>query len=127
MEEQKSMSQTVEQAASGEAEEERALSPDEEMVELEKLLSEEPDDFLPSHGVGEVQLHDHVRRRQTERDEIAHRVELGAELGAAGLRQTGQLAVEDVEDHAEEDQVGGQPEVVEVVAVRSEEVRCQAG
>lgn len=54
MEEQKAMSQTVEPASSGEAAEERKLSPDEEMIELEKLLSEEPDDFQARCRLGEL-------------------------------------------------------------------------
>ena len=54
MEEQERMNPTVEQTASGEAAEERSLSPDEEIVELEKLLSEEPDDFQARCRLGEL-------------------------------------------------------------------------
>ena len=56
MEEQKSMSQTVEQTGPGETEEQPVLSPDEEMVELEKLLSEEPDDFQARCRLHEADL-----------------------------------------------------------------------
>ena len=54
MEEQERMSQTVEQTASGEASKEQSLNPDEEIVELEKLLSEEPDDFQARCRLGEL-------------------------------------------------------------------------
>ena len=54
MEEQETMSQTVEEGVSGEGAEERPLSPDEEIAELEKFLSQEPDDFQARCRLGEL-------------------------------------------------------------------------
>ena len=54
MEEQQAVSQTVEPASSGEVAEERQLSPDEEIAELEKFLSQEPDDFQARCRLGEL-------------------------------------------------------------------------
>ena len=79
MEEQKSMSQTVEQAGSGETEEQPVLSPDEEMVELEKLLSEEPDDFQARCRLGELYFH------KGRLDEALAEVKKSVEM-AEGLR-----------------------------------------
>ena len=53
MNEQKSMSQTVEPTAVSETSD-RALNPDEEIIELEKLLGEEPDDFQARCRLGEL-------------------------------------------------------------------------
>ena len=54
MEESQAMSQTAEPGSSGEVAEERQLSPDEEIAELEKFLSEEPDDFQARCRLGEL-------------------------------------------------------------------------
>ena len=54
MEEQQAMSQTAEPASSSEGAEERHLSPDEEIAELEKFLSQEPDDFQARCRLGEL-------------------------------------------------------------------------
>ena len=79
MEEQKPMSQTVEQPAAGDATEQRTLSPDEEMAELEKLLSEEPDDFQARCRLGELYFH------KGRLDEALTEVKKSVEM-AEGLR-----------------------------------------
>ena len=53
MEEQTTLTQPEEQAQERDSEE-RPLNPDEEIVELEKLLTEEPDDFQARCRLGEL-------------------------------------------------------------------------
>ena len=54
MEEQSTGTQTMEPQADEVATEERALTVDEEIAEIEKLLGEEPDDFQARCRLGEL-------------------------------------------------------------------------
>ena len=54
MEEQSAGSQTIEAKSGDVATEEQALTVDEEILELEKLLGEEPDDFQARCRLGEL-------------------------------------------------------------------------